>query len=56
VGEQPRDENAVVADVEPARERLLKLRDLLRHPTLGGLGQDGGVGDAGEERLQHRSR
>src|SRR5438552_6890891 len=56
VGEQPRDENAVVVDVEPASERLLKLRDLLPHPTLGELGQDGRVGDAREERLEHRSR
>ena len=39
MGEQPRDENAVVADVEPARERLLELRDLLPHPALGELGQ-----------------
>ena len=56
VGEQPRDENAVVADVEPARERLLKLRDLLAEPALGQLGQDERVGDAAQERLEHRSR
>jgi hypothetical protein len=29
----------------------LKLRDLLPHPSLGELGQDGRVGDAREERL-----
>ena len=52
----PAIEDAVVADVEPARERLLKLRDLLSHPTLGELGQDERVGDAREERLQHRPR
>ena len=39
VREQLRDHDAVVLDLEAARERLAQLRDLLPHPGLGELGE-----------------
>ena len=46
VGEQLRDEDAVMRDLEAVCERLAQLRDLRAHPGLGELGEHGRVGDA----------
>ena len=41
---------------EAVGERLLQLRDLRAHPGLGQLGQLLGIGDAGQQRFEHRAR
>ena len=48
------DHDAVMLDLEAAGERLAQLRDLRAHPGLRELGELLGVGDAGEQGLEHR--
>jgi len=50
------DQDAVVGELEPVRERLLQLRDLRPQLPFRELGEDDRVADAAEQRLQHRAR
>jgi hypothetical protein len=46
----------VVLDLKAALERLAQLWDLQTHPCFGELGELRGVGDAGQQRFEHRPR
>src|SRR6266536_2096300 len=50
------DQDAVVGELEPVRERLLQLRDLRPQLPFRELGEDDRVADTAEQRLEHRAR
>ena len=56
VREQLRDHDPVMLDREAALERVVELRDLRAHLALGQLGELLGIGDARQERFEHRAR
>ena len=56
VREQLRDHDPVMLDREAALERLAELRDLRAHLALGELSELLGIGDAGQQRFEHRPR
>ena len=55
VREQLSDHDPVVLDLEAALEGFSELRNLGAHPALGELGELRGIGNAGEQRFEHRA-